>query len=124
MAAPKTKAELRALANLYLDDVSPNIRASEHRELATAIADRIDARMLAVGEARRASANGYWTHTHTFTVPVSTTNYLVHCTPVGHPYVTWSISDKTLTSFKINVQTFYAPANTKLWYVVYNRDIT
>jgi hypothetical protein len=123
MAAPKTKAELRALANTYLDDVSPNIRASEHRELATAIADRIDARILAVGEARKASANGYWTYTHTFIAPVYTTNYLVHCVAVGHPWASWSISDKTLTGFKINVITWYGPANTKLWYVVYNRDL-
>lgn len=118
---PKTKAELLALVNDYLQDTSPNIRSSEHREIETAILDRVDARILQTGQITRANQYGYWYQDITFTTPTYNTDYLVWCTIVQGGNSGWGISNKTVTGFRINVTNYYT-LSINVWYMVFSRD--
>jgi len=122
MAAPKTKAEILTLVNDYLADGSPNIRSSEHREIETAILDRVDARILYVGDYIKGSTYGYWSQDITFPTPLYTSNYLVHCVVVQGGNSAWGISNKTVNGFKLNVTNF-TTLSCRIWYMVFSKDM-
>lgn len=123
MAAPYTKTQLLALVNDYLQDTSPNIRSSEHIEIETRILDRIDARILQMGQFSKSNPTGYTYQDITFTpTPVYTTNYLVFCTIVKGNGTSWAISNKTLTGFRINLYSPNPPPF-KVWYTVFSKDM-
>jgi len=121
MAAPKSKTELISLANDYLQDTSPNIRSSEHREIETAILDRVDARILQTGQITKSNQGGYWYQDVLFATPTYNTNYLVWCTIVQGGISGWGISNKTVNGFRINV-TNMATVSINVWYMVFSRD--
>ncbi len=89
MSVPKTKAQLNTLIEGYIADGSPNIRASEHKEIELAILDRVDARILHVGTFTHTdpqSRQGNWNQPVTFGKTLYTSNYLVSITPFSLPY--------------------------------------
>jgi len=112
MSVPKTKAQLNTLIEGYIADGSPNIRASEHREIELAILDRVDARILHIGTFEHASRGGWWEQPVSFGKTLYTANYLVSITPFSVPYpgttanlwaaslrTTWAVTNKTTTGF-------------------------
>lgn len=112
MSVPKTKAQLNTLIEGYLADGSPNIRASEHREIELSILDRVDARILHIGTFTHASRGGNWTQPVSFGKTLYTTNYLVNITPFSLPRpvtspniwaaslrTTSAVTNKTTTGF-------------------------
>jgi hypothetical protein len=140
MSAPKTKAQLNTLIEGYIADESPNIRASEHKEIELAILDRVDARILHVGtfsytEQQMRQANGIIRNLSvSFGKTLYTSNYLVSITPFTKPYATraqhnnWipsyrattSVTNKSTTGFTALIKQNYAYGPGKFIYVIVN----
>jgi len=138
--APKTKAQLNTLIEGYIADGSPNIRASEHKEIELAILDRVDARILHVGtfsytEQQMRQANGIIRNLSvTFGKTLYTSNYLVNITPFTKPLATraqhnnwipsyWastSVTNKSTTGFTALIKQSYNWSGGKHIYVVVN----
>lgn len=82
MAAPNTKQQLLNLVDTYIPATgTPNIRASEHRDLETKILDRVDARVLATGTITVPNLSGYRFIDIFFSTALYTSNYIVVLTP-------------------------------------------
>lgn len=133
MSAPKTKAQLNALIEGYIADGSPNIRASEHREIELAILDRVDARILHIGTFTHASRGGNWNQPVSFGKTLYTSNYLVSITPFSLPYpqtapnisalslrTTWAVTNKTTTGFTALLKRNNSAGPGRFTYVIVN----
>ena len=135
MPAPKTKTQLNTLIQGYIADGSPNILASEHKEIELAILDRVDARILHVGTFSHPSKGGNWTQPVSFGKTLYTTNYLVSITPFSLPYpqtspnisalsvrTSWAVTNKTTTGFTALLKRNYSQGPGRFTYVVVNLD--
>lgn len=125
MAVPPTKTAVKALIDLYIPPStggSPNILATEHKLIETAILDRIDGRILATGEFTLPNAtNGYFSKTITFSPFLSTANYIVSITPVNCHGPAWGISHRSYNGFTVEITKFYAEY-AKFWYTCISMD--
>ena len=137
MSAPRTKTQLNTLIEGYIADGSPNIRASEHKEIELSILDRVDARILHVGifsHTDAQSRQGNWNQPVSFGKTLYTSNYLVNITPFTKPYATraqhnnWipsyrattAVTNKTVTGFTALIKQNYAFGPGKFIYVIVN----
>lgn len=122
MATPNTKQQLLDLVDTYIPaSGTPNIRATEIRDLETKILDRVDARVLASGTITVPNLSGYTWRDIFFSTPLYTSNYIVVLTPYFFTYngnatipkvnsyrTTYTITNRTQLFFTVQ---FYGNTN-------------